>query len=289
MSPDKTDQDHSVVFIAGLTHSGSTLLDVLLGKTGRLVGLGEVGPLLTSEAAKLYQQDRLYSCGKTVSDCPFWSRIANDDRFRGLERFEDKYLFVLEAFRSVFGPDKIAVDSSKSLRALKRVSRIEGVELAVVHLARDVRGWIVSRRDVDRRRANESNAGSRLSTLLRGNSYARFLVWYFGNKRIIEYSDRMAWERIGLSYELLVFDPEETMTWLVDRLTDADPTSDVIQGQSESHILLGNRMRTSVGRDKILYDYRWAIRREWCIPQVVFPFVMRLNRELVYDSDYLQG
>ena len=49
-----------VVFIAGLEHSGSTLLDLLLGGHRQLVGLGELFHLLRERSGHLQNPEFLW-------------------------------------------------------------------------------------------------------------------------------------------------------------------------------------------------------------------------------------
>ncbi|HEV2125986.1 MAG TPA: hypothetical protein VGW38_24790 [Chloroflexota bacterium] len=60
-----------LVLVAGLTHSGSTVLDLLLGSHPRLVGMGEVMPLLRPGNPMLDEPDRVCSCGEPLESCPF--------------------------------------------------------------------------------------------------------------------------------------------------------------------------------------------------------------------------
>src|SRR2546425_1217907 len=102
-----------VVFVASLYHSGSTLLDLLLGRHPRVVGLGEIHYLLR------LQPEPACSCGAAVEECPFWG-----DTLRQLEPISKADLrrrlqVVLDRFGSCFDRDRILVDSSKTLESLR--------------------------------------------------------------------------------------------------------------------------------------------------------------------------
>jgi hypothetical protein len=77
----------TLVGIASACHSGSTLLDMLLGNHSRIVGTGEMNRLT------LYAEDRICTCGETVVACPFWSsvRVAVSQRQKrpGLIRWDE--------------------------------------------------------------------------------------------------------------------------------------------------------------------------------------------------------
>ena len=62
-------RDVRLVLIASAGHSGSTLLDLLLGNHSGVSSAGEMNRLT------LYPEERLCACGATVAQCPYWSGI----------------------------------------------------------------------------------------------------------------------------------------------------------------------------------------------------------------------
>ena len=59
----------SLVIIASAGHSGSTLLDLLLGNQPTVSGAGEMNRLT------LYAPDRVCACGATVTNCSYWNQV----------------------------------------------------------------------------------------------------------------------------------------------------------------------------------------------------------------------
>jgi hypothetical protein len=57
------------IYIMGRAHSGSTILDVLLGNSERIHSVGEL-------VSGIGSADYLCSCGKPLRSCPFWSEIG---------------------------------------------------------------------------------------------------------------------------------------------------------------------------------------------------------------------
>lgn len=275
MVVDSHERRRSVLFIAGLTHSGTTLLDILLGRSATLVGLGEIVPLLRSEKAKLQEEDRRCSCGQVIPDCPFWSRVALEQRLLGDSSFESRYVSLLDTFHDVFGAGRIPVDSSKSMQALEAVTSVPDLEVKIIHMLRDVRGWVVSRRDLDARQK---------VSFWQRNAFARFLIWYFGNKRVMKFTKVRNLSRVSLGYESLVFDPDATVSSLLRDLAIEDEIVLDSDSSSQSHVILGNQMRLGSGKNRITYDYRWLIRRDWILPALLFPQVMEANTQWVYDA-----
>jgi hypothetical protein len=67
-----------LVYVMGRAHTGSTVLDILLGNSAAIESVGQ----LVSDLGKL---DKPCSCGRTIADCPFWravrARATADGRF----------------------------------------------------------------------------------------------------------------------------------------------------------------------------------------------------------------
>ncbi len=278
----------NAIFIAGLTHSGSTLLDFMLGSQDRLIGLGEVAPLLNPDSAKLYEGDRQCSCGSLLADCPYWGALLRSLKKRELHSWPERYHRAYEVFFEVFGSDAIPVDSSKSLRSLRLVAEMKDLHLHVVHLIRDVRGWTVSHLDIEQRSSNNTlraryrREGRRAwrSFLLSGAA-GRFLVWYHGNRRITKYLQENGIDTCCISYEELVLDTARATDRLHRFANGGGTTSESIES-SKSHIALGNRIRLQPERREIRYDPRWLYRSDWMLPAAIFPHIMKYNSEVTY-------
>lgn len=65
-----------LVYIAGSGHSGSTLLDALLGGNDQVSNLGEVHRFSLSLIRD--SDPFVCTCGKPVVDCPFWKKVINE-------------------------------------------------------------------------------------------------------------------------------------------------------------------------------------------------------------------
>ena len=67
-----------VAYVAGASHSGSTLLHFVLGAHSRCVGLGEVARTLGPGANGLERTlRRRCSCGSDAEDCVFWGEAVS--------------------------------------------------------------------------------------------------------------------------------------------------------------------------------------------------------------------
>lgn len=293
----KSGRAQRIVFIAGLTHSGSTLLDLILSGNVDCVGLGEIVSILRPESReKLLDMTRRCSCGTSLVECPYWSCIIRGlDANQGLD-MQGRYHLAIETFREVFGPDKTLVDSSKSLRALRFVTEMPNVDLKVLHLIRDVRAWTTSRRNLDaklgkrpleeeRRTRGRSSALTWIRHHGRQNNLARFLIWYHGNRRFMDFLTKERVTSIQVSYELLSLSTSSTIMELRKFLEVGEIPGLSERIQSRSHIALGNPMRHDAEkRSRVMYDYRWLTRNDLTIPALLLPHVMRFNRQLVYSA-----
>ena len=142
-----------VVFIASCPHSGSTLLDLMLGGHPRFIGLGEVYALIDPKYDRFADcDDEICSCGRKILDCRFWGSVLPRLRTELPRSVQRRYEIVLSAFAEQFGAECVAVDSSKHQRALRALRRLDPFGLRVLHLLRDVRAWTVSMRDAYHRR-----------------------------------------------------------------------------------------------------------------------------------------
>lgn len=144
-----------VIYIAGRGHSGSTLLDLLIGSHSRVVGLGEMRHLNAPDPS-------LCSCarGVRVRDCPFWAevaaRVAEDSRLdlwaldlesREPDVFRRHNRALLEAVAAVSGR-RFIVDSSKQAGRLRMLMESGVADVFPIHLLRQPHGvvWSHARR-----------------------------------------------------------------------------------------------------------------------------------------------
>jgi hypothetical protein len=182
-----------VVYLAGTSYSGSTILSIVLAADPQLFDAGELC---------LYHllDQRQCTCGAPGPDCPFWSRVAGELPPRprppgstGLTRANLRgFLHSLFAPRrgpardsahaalarvvfrcaAAFAPGTTAiVDASKSLQYLIALIDAPGIDVRVVHLIRAPRRNIASFR-----KYGESRRHGAAAWLL-VNIGVRLLVW----------------------------------------------------------------------------------------------------------------
>jgi hypothetical protein len=160
-----------IIYIVGLSHSGSTVLDMLLTTAGKAVGLGQVWTVLREDPA--HTRTRLCSCGASAPECPLWGPVS--ERLARLPESAspgERYRLVLDGVDRLYGPDIAVIDSSKHAEYLAVLAKeMPGVELAVVHNIKDVRPFTVSTLDNLERKGPERPLPEKL-----------FYQWYRDNR-----------------------------------------------------------------------------------------------------------
>ncbi len=268
------------VVVTCLGHSGSTLLDLILGGHPRIIGLGEVFATMGNLARqKSEKSENVCTCGRPQAECPFWGPVAHRIRSGPCETHEERYGAVLRTFAERFGPGQIPVDISKNpsdrLRSLKTIRSVSpGTDIRVLHLVKDVRAYAISRMDRDREKGKT-----------RRPSLVLFWRWYAQNRRIQRDLERAGARHMVVSYDELCLEPATAIRRLTDFLElDPEPAMAAIS-ETHSHTLRGNRMRREPEKNRaILYDYRWLYRNEWVLPAALSPHIMRYNARMAYGN-----
>lgn len=155
-----------VLYVAGFSRCGSTLLSRMLGTLPGFVAVGEA-------AAHFFRFDESVNspcgCGLGVDVCPFWRDVgflaeqppahARLFRFRNLpflelyrRKYKQEVQRLLESMSNLYHAlaektaARVIVDSSKTPLHAQLLSWIPEIELSVIHLVRDPRGVVSSYR-----------------------------------------------------------------------------------------------------------------------------------------------
>lgn len=163
----------SVVYIAGVGRSGSTVLDSVLGNHSLIQSVGELSRL----PGDAWIENFYCSCGKRSQECPFWDAVHNTwhasngsvsaqelvevqdkvEQFDGwpfmvrprwrrtqtFKMYRDQTLLILRAIQKTSGRS-VLIDSSKSIGRAFALSLIPEIDLRVIQLVRDPRGVVWS-------------------------------------------------------------------------------------------------------------------------------------------------
>jgi hypothetical protein len=160
---------YKVIYIAGNGHSGSTLLDIILGNGENCFSAGELSCVVRKGL-----QEEFCSCNSKISDCKFWrsvfdiwaqTRPISFEKYCDLRHNYERNATFLRTWFNVFFPSEkfkqyristsllfdaihqvsgasIIIDSSKSPQ---RIAILRGiVDLQVIHLCREFKGVLNS-------------------------------------------------------------------------------------------------------------------------------------------------
>ena len=204
-----------LLLIRGLGHSGSTLLDLVLGGHPSVIGLGEASRVLLSALADSSvgfqlndwreQYTQPCTCGLMIDQCPLWSRF-----FLGSP--VDKSLSFLDQFSRLISPlsgpsTKWIVESYQADKMLLDYSRT-GRNVRVIHLTRDARSW------------THSEARRGVSRYGRGGSvgWRGLQRWMRVNRQLEKELRSSSLQCFKLGYEELALAPEKSLKLLCDWL-----------------------------------------------------------------------
>jgi hypothetical protein len=237
------DRIPQLLYIMSLSHSGSTLLDVLVSGHTRAMSVGEAkrfSPLNSSRMSCSCEVDLVW-------ECPFWREVdavlrrselslktidlcGGDDPTFALHNRE-----FYRAVRQVTARDCI-VDSSKSFDRFRRLEESGEFEITPIHLVRSPHGVVYSHlkkgRDWVQTARNYTRQYRQIRAFLEGHAHE--FVRY---ERLAEDPARVLRDlmpRLGLSFEL------EQLDWAA----------------RERHNCGGNRMRRSRS-SSIRVDHEW--------------------------------
>lgn len=218
-----------VIYIVGSGHSGSTLLDLIIGSHSRVESVGEIKPQRISRLAPPLSKDHLCSCGAKVADCVFWRSVVENMSDRG---YSDPLQYasgdprIIDAFvAAVLRTSGTVVygESTKSWRRLSELKSNPSLDVRTVHLVRDPRAVAFS---------HQRKKGKSLLRRLR----ARRWVW-------LPLFKSRAEGAVTVRYEDLVTRPtqviSEVMAFADERF---EPSQLNFRGRVH-HNLSGNRMR----------------------------------------------
>ena len=271
---------NDVIFISSMTHSGSTLLNIILGGHKQLIGLGEVFQLIRdrSKGLQLFEKrDDQCSCGTQIKECPFWGAVINRLSENCPENILERYDIVRDIFNQQFGSDKVIVDSSKRLSYAKLLHSHPSVNVKMIHLVKDVRAYSISQIDLAIRKDKK---------LKKRSPYKHMREWYKENLEMYDFFQSENLPVFRLGYEELSLYPEKIVSLLSKNLDIHFDKSMLELSPGNNHIAHGNRMSQQKEKSaKIYYDNRWFYRSEWMLPFLLLPKVSRLNKQLVYSNE----
>ena len=277
---------HSVkhIYIAGLEHSGTTLLSQLLGGLPECLALGEVAMFLSPTHMQTHktrwgrsEDYGLCSCGSEWKSCKFWGPRYHLCGLESDDPLPRKYGQFLRSLPNS-GPDAvIPVDSSKSLvhlhtlqEARKQQARDES-ELMILLVVKDPRGFLSSMKS----KAARSGAAVNLVSLLRTLNH-----WCGANRAFLkEISLNDTRTRSLITYETLCLYTDASIRGVRMRLGLDPHQAPVSVNHSHSHIAMGNKDFLNRNRHTVQYDSRWFYDSAVQWAYLLHPTAKALNKQ----------
>ena len=265
-----------LILIRGLGHSGTTILDTILGKHSSIVGIGEGIRVLRGVKKEKAMPKRLRSkeryelectCDNLVPKCNVWGKtiehIINNDE----ESLDKKFNYLSNKIYKNYGNEILIVDSSQSDLNSTIYFKNE-YEIKVILLTKDIRSWVNSYE----KKYNRS--------ILRN-----VLTWYFVNKKIEKFLKINNLDYLKIGYEEFALHTEEILQKIFSWLKIDNEKNLLSLSKSKSHIVAGNRMRLNKSNNsKIIYDSSWKSRKSNVFRNLLFRLFYKRNNELVYSN-----
>ncbi len=249
-----------VIYLAGASFSGSTVLGYILGSSPRVFNAGELKFYSTITG----MPGEYCTCGKESGKCPFWKRILAKKlwivgnagffkemldyvraRFGSRTEGEEELLgLILAQERKSNSRAEYVVDASKSLGRLMALAACPQVDLRVLYIRRDIQG----------------NVGS---FVRHGYGFWNGLLRYLLNNsltRLYLGTSNLKWHPVD--YEELCKKPEKTMK-SVGRFLGIDYSGYRVDiRKRDYHVPTGNRAARQSFSDwkGLKYDDSWKRR-----------------------------
>lgn len=301
----------TVLYIAGLGRSGSTLLERILGRVPACVPVGEVVFLWE----RGLRDNELCGCGVRFRQCPFWTRVGEEafggwealdvdqvlalrhrvDRHRyvaallapglwpAFHRELRRYAALLERLYLAIGKvsgAEVVVDSSKEPSYVFLLRHVRGVRLRVVHIVRRSHGVAFS---VSKKVERPEAVGAEAYMATRAPA-GTALEWLVDNT-VLDLLPAVGTPALRLRYESLVRSPREQVAAVLGHAgrPATGPALDRIDHGSvelaTDHTVSGNPLRFRNGRVELRVDDAWrrgmARRDRLAVTAITWPLLLR--------------
>ncbi len=284
----------TVLYIGGEGRSGSTLLSAILGNLPGFLPVGELRGVWEA-----LRTNELCGCGAAFFDCEFWNEVgatafgdwAHVDleemlsldsslaRHRSLirtaspiwtrqtslrfEAYADKTLALYRAVQEISGAE-IIVDSTKEAPYATLLSRIDALDVRIVHLIRDSRGVVFSWSKTGVERPEYAMNPNLQGTFVHRRSAVSAACGWAARNSLLAALSRRRMRRMVMQYERLMTQPEEQIAGVVrfaGHTLSAERVGEHREYESlPFHTLGGNRLRFNRGRLLIRADEEWRRR-----------------------------
>lgn len=239
-----------VVFIASLSHSGSTLLDLMLNAHPDVVSVGELKQL--GRFARHEKPGRLLRCtcgAESLLTCEFWTRVSdltkaatgrtigelNVEDYGSHEEFDNDNAALFQAISAVTGK-RYVVDSSKHAGRLSLLMKNPALVVFPIFLIRDPKGQIGSSRR-------------------KSESLIRLIENYVPTNREIHELVKNRQHAV-VRYEQIVREPEQVLAALIAEFGVVFDAAQLQGASQRRHNVGGNGTRRS-NSSELKLDEQW--------------------------------
>jgi hypothetical protein len=261
-----------VIYVAGVSHTGSTLLGHILGDLEETCYLGQI----RNTWQRGILENGICTCNARFAECPYWRRVVERlpfpaeqqaEALRGLFReavrpplgFPFRGTEMSHANRTAFAAPTEAlyaaagdvagvrqlVDSSKSSLYATFLHSLPTIDLRVVHVVRDPRATAYSH--------------LRRYSFGYGETF-KLSLWWLRSNAAIEKLGRTGVPYTRIRYEDFVEDPAASLRHIVDALglpPSRLPIEENVARLSKKHIVSANRASGEVGAITLRNDSEW--------------------------------
>lgn len=302
----------NLLYIVSNGHSGSTILSFILGSDKNIFNAGELKMfnehrLGTNKSIQVMKN--FCSCGQPAMGCPFWQKIdmagqnLNICLYSSLS-FKNKFISYLKLVCPFYRFSKskessddfkllkiiqeevkkdnsnlnYLLDASKSLIRLAHLNSHKNINIKVIYLVRDGRGFINSMRKV--------------RMLYVDKEYRRkgFLIWVFqwlfNNITTIRYLKKERIDYYHLSYDKFCQDPPKYLKELNQKFNLEIPLDYVKAVRNTGfHVRAGNPIKAKINDFSGLhYDFKWKKELPKIYRFIASILLYGFNRKWVYGK-----
>ena len=277
-------QDYKIIYIVGGGHSGSTLIDMVVGSSKKVFSTGELKFLDKFEAGYQKRTEQSYdgicSCTKKITECEVWTSVRKPNTDNIIRRWSasgsfkillnifnpfDKWLgFKIQTgknddvFQKIIAKEReknneieFISDSSKDPRRLYELIKdpnVDNSKLNVIHLVKDGRGFVYSYQKQVRIDYGLKRKGTIYLLLewILVNILSRIMVTKYGLNSV------------RISYDLFAQNPQEAIQKINNKFKTGISAEHFIKEMAarDYHLADGNRMRFQEIKE-IKYDQKW--------------------------------
>jgi hypothetical protein len=303
--------DVSVLYIAGIGRSGSTLLCRTLGAVDGFLATGE---LMRIVDRGIGTGDDC-SCGTPVTDCELWGPVLDhlhrhhpefdvaqleatrkqvtegwgflpymilreppEEMARGLEEYRRFLIALYRSIHAVTGA-RVIVDASKNLMFARMLTETPGIRLSILHLVRDSRGVAYS---LMKKQPRPGTRG-------RQEFFRQFgpvlgpILWSTAQITTETLRSRAA-AFVRVRYEDFVARPSETVRRVLREIAPVGGAGPLAHVNGHAiqlgvdHLIASNPNRSRRGTIELREDVAWrqmSAPRRWLVSALTFPLLLR--------------